>query len=145
MKKLKGSPIVATVTLFALLLSLSAGPLAMSHAKAESGKDNTNNTPNAQTRNPSLAQYTYELTQLARQGKLQLVSGHDAEISRTLQVLSNSQQNNPVLIGESDATATEVVEGLAARIASGDVPENLRQVRLYSLNLNALLKGVKTT
>ncbi|MDT5123980.1 MAG: serine protease AprX, partial [Acidobacteriota bacterium] len=144
MKKLKGSPIVATVTLFALLLSLSAGPLAMSHAKAESGKDKTN-SPKAQTRNPSLAQYTRELTQLARQGKLQLVSGHDAEISRAIQVLSNNHQNNPVLIGESDANATEVVEGLAARIASGDVPENLRQVRLYSLNLNALLKDVKTT
>ncbi|HEV7376080.1 MAG TPA: AAA family ATPase, partial [Pyrinomonadaceae bacterium] len=132
MKKITGSPIVALATLFSLLLSLSAGPLMITNAGAK-------------TKSSVLAQYTRDLTRLARQGKLEAVQGHDAEINRTIQVLSHSQQNNPVLVGESGADTTAVVEGLAERIAASDVPENLRHAQLYSLNLNALLAGVKTT
>jgi serine protease AprX len=132
MKKIKGSPIVAVAVLFSLLLSLSAGPLMISNAGAK-------------TKRTALTRYTRDLTGLARQGKLEPVNGHDAEIDRAIQVLSRTQQNNPVLVGEDGVNSAAVVEGLAARIANGAVPENLRRTNVYSLDLNALSAGVKTT
>ena len=91
----------------------------------------------------ALARYTRDLTANARQGKLDPVIGRDDEIRRTIQILSRRTKNNPVLIGEAGVGKTAVVEGIAGRIAAGDVPESLRDKRLLSLDLGALVAGAK--
>ncbi|MCE9577597.1 MAG: ATP-dependent chaperone ClpB [Deltaproteobacteria bacterium] len=91
----------------------------------------------------ALDRYTRDLTRLAQQGKLDPVIGRDDEIRRTIQILSRRTKNNPVLVGEAGVGKTAVVEGIAARIAAGDVPESLRGKRLLSLDLGALIAGAK--
>ncbi len=91
----------------------------------------------------ALDRYTRDLTAAARQGKLDPVIGRDDEIRRTIQILSRRTKNNPVLIGEAGVGKTAVVEGIAGRIAAGDVPESLRDKRLLSLDLGALIAGAK--
>lgn len=98
---------------------------------------------NAEDQYQSLAKYSRDLTELARQGKLDPVIGRDDEIRRTIQVLSRRTKNNPVLIGEPGVGKTAIVEGLAQRIVSGDVPETLKNKRLASLDLGAMLAGAK--
>jgi subtilisin family serine protease len=93
----------------------------------------------------SAARYTRDLTELARQGKLEASKGHEAAVRRVLQVFSSAKQNNPVLIGEDASNSKAVVEALAKRIATARVPENFRHARVYSLNLDALMANVKST
>ena len=91
----------------------------------------------------SLQKYAKNLVDLARQGKLDPVIGRDDEIRRLLQILSRRTKNNPILIGEPGTGKTAIVEGLAGRIVRGDVPENLKDKQLYSLDMGALVAGAK--
>jgi ATP-dependent Clp protease ATP-binding subunit ClpB len=98
---------------------------------------------NAEESYQALSKYSRDLTELARQGKLDPVIGRDDEIRRTIQVLSRRTKNNPVLIGEPGVGKTAIVEGLAQRIISGDVPETLKNKKLVGLDLGAMLAGAK--
>ncbi len=98
---------------------------------------------NAEENFQALDKYAQDLTELARKGKLDPVIGRDDEIRRTIQILSRRTKNNPVLIGEPGVGKTAIVEGLAQRIISGDVPETLKNKRLVSLDLGSMLAGAK--
>ncbi len=92
-------------------------------------------------KNEALAKYTTDLTALAKENKLDPVIGRDKEIRRTIQILNRRSKNNPVIIGEPGVGKTAIIEGLAQRIVSGDVPESLRNDKILSLDLGALLAG----
>jgi ATP-dependent Clp protease ATP-binding subunit ClpB len=100
-------------------------------------------TQNPETTYEALEKYGRDLTQLASQGKLDPVIGRDEEIRRVIQVLSRRTKNNPVLIGEPGVGKTAIVEGLAQRIVRGDVPEGLKDKRVVSLDMGALIAGAK--
>lgn len=91
----------------------------------------------------SLSKYAKNIVEQARAGKLDPVIGRDDEIRRVLQILSRRTKNNPILIGEPGTGKTAIVEGLAERIVRGDVPENLKEKQLYSLDMGALVAGAK--
>ena len=105
-------------------------------------KQNVNST-NPEESYQALEKYGRDLTQVARQGKLDPVIGRDEEIRRTIEILSRRTKNNPVLIGEPGVGKTAIVEGLARRIVAGDVPESLKSKTLYSLDMGALIAGAK--
>ncbi len=98
---------------------------------------------NAEENMKALEKYSTDLTDLARKGKLDPVIGRDEEVRRIIQVLNRRTKNNPVLIGEPGVGKTAIVEGLAQRIVRGDVPESLKEVKLISLDLGALVAGAK--
>ncbi len=106
-------------------------------------KGRTADSANAEAGFDALKKYARDLTQAARDGKLDPVIGRDEEIRRTIQVLARRTKNNPVLIGEPGVGKTAIVEGLALRIANGDVPDGIKDQRLMSLDMGALIAGAK--
>src|SRR5436190_12681667 len=107
------------------------------------GGDRRITSPDPEQQYQALEKYSVDLTARAREGKVDPVIGRDAEIRRVIQVLSRRTKNNPVLIGEPGVGKTAIVEGLAQRIVAGDVPESLRDKRLVSLDLGAMVAGAQ--
>ncbi|MDX2156536.1 MAG: ATP-dependent chaperone ClpB [Hyphomicrobiaceae bacterium] len=118
-------------------------PQALNQAINDVRKGRTADTASAEQGYDALKRYARDLTEAAAQGKIDPVIGRDEEIRRTIQVLSRRTKNNPVLIGEPGVGKTAIAEGLAQRIIKGDVPESLKDKRLLSLDMGALIAGAK--
>src|SRR3954451_20196887 len=126
-----------------ILLRAGGTPQNLNAAINALRKGRTADTASAESAYDALKKYARDLTEAARAGKLDPVIGRDDEIRRTIQVLARRTKNNPVLIGEPGVGKTAVVEGLAQRLASGDVPEGLKDRRVLALDLTLLLAGAK--
>ena len=120
-----------------------ADPQRLEKAVADLRKGRTVNSQNAEQTFDALKKYARDITEVARQGKLDPVIGRDEEIRRSIQVLARRTKNNPVLIGEPGVGKTAIVEGLALRIVKGDVPEALKTKRVMALDLGAMVAGAK--
>ncbi len=126
-----------------ILSGMGTSPNAINEAIEAIRKGRTADSASAEQSYDALNRYARDLTEAARDGKLDPVIGRDEEIRRTIQVLSRRTKNNPVLIGEPGVGKTAIAEGLALRIVNGDVPESLRDKRLLSLDMGALIAGAK--
>src|SRR5258706_1656458 len=126
-----------------LLKKLGATPDNILHALREVRGSSRVTDQNPEDKFQALRRYAKDLTDLARRGKLDPVIGRDEEIRRSIQILGRRTKNNPVLIGDPGVGKTAIVEGIARRIADGDVPESLRDRKLVALDLGALIAGSK--
>jgi ATP-dependent Clp protease ATP-binding subunit ClpA len=125
------------------LRAAGATPQALEKAVNDIRKGRRVTSQNAEASFDALKKYARDITALAREGKLDPVIGREEEIRRTIQVLARRTKNNPVLIGEPGVGKTAIVEGLALRIANGDVPEAIKGKRLLALDLGAMVAGAK--
>ncbi len=129
--------------LSAMFTRAAVDPTALKKAVEQLRQGRKADAPSAEQDWQALAKYARDLTEEARQGKLDPVVGRDDEIRRTIQVLARRTKNNPVFIGEPGVGKTAIVEGLAQRLAAGDVPEGLKDRRLLALDLTQILAGAK--
>ncbi|HEX3952341.1 MAG TPA: AAA family ATPase [Stellaceae bacterium] len=135
--------LAAQGALRALFTRAGVNPKGLSEAVERMRQGRKADAPSAEQNWEALAKYARDLTEEARAGKLDPVIGRDDEIRRTIQVLARRTKNNPVLIGEPGVGKTAVVEGLAQRLAAGDVPEGLKDRRVLALDLTQLIAGAK--
>ncbi len=126
-----------------ILADAGVTPQTLNAAIEEIRKGRTADSASAENQYDALKKYTRDLTEEARDGKLDPVIGRDEEIRRTIQVLARRTKNNPVLIGEPGVGKTAIAEGLALRIVNGDVPESLKSKKLLALDMGALIAGAK--
>src|SRR5438270_2141225 len=149
MNRIKHYRVAAWLTSLSLMVSMCCGILVTDRASAQSapavppGVNQPVRT--SQATYPELTRYATDLTALAHEGRLDPVTGRTAEIRRTVEILSLDSRNNPVLIGEAGPDVAEIAQGLAQRIADGDVPESLRNKHLFSLSLDALAAKAKNS
>ena len=150
MKTKKHAPIVSWLTTAALLLSMCVGLTFSQRSSAQvyqAYEDSTNAGTSRQTAPdyPALAKYATDLTELAREGKLEPANGHESDIARVIASLAPATAKAPVIIGESDLDRDLIARGVAFKLASGDAPEALSAKKVFSLNLDALAKGAHTS
>jgi ATP-dependent Clp protease ATP-binding subunit ClpB len=125
------------------LKAANVTPQGLENAIREVTKGRSADSANAEQAYDAMKRYARDLTQAARDGKLDPVIGRDEEIRRTVQILARRTKNNPALIGEPGTGKTAIAEGLALRIANGDVPDSLKGRTLMSLDMGALIAGAK--
>jgi ATP-dependent Clp protease ATP-binding subunit ClpB len=144
-------PVERILTALAIVKSAAKDALSAGGVSAQSlnslindiRKGRTADSVNAENGYDALGKYTHDLTEAARDGKIDPIIGRDDEIRRAMQVLSRRTKNNPVLIGEPGVGKTAIAEGMALRIIDGDVPESLRNKKLMALDMGALIAGAK--
>jgi ATP-dependent Clp protease ATP-binding subunit ClpB len=134
---------ITTSPISTIMKDAEITPQNLNAAIKDHRKGRKADSANAEGSYDALKKYARDLTEAATEGKIDPVIGRDEEIRRTIQVLSRRTKNNPVLIGEPGVGKTAIIEGLAQRIVSGDVPENLKQKKLMVLDLGALIAGAK--
>ena len=139
MKK-RNAPAITWIAIFALLLSMCASLTLSQRTAAQSNKSNPEQSA---LQYPNLSKYATDLTLLALQGKLPRTNERDADIGRVIASLAGAQKT-PVLVGESDLDRNIIARGVALKIASGDVPDELRMTRVFSLRIDKLAEGAGT-
>ncbi|MFS0737779.1 ATP-dependent chaperone ClpB [Sphingomonas sp. 1P06PA] len=142
-RMLLGLALSSTTTAGKALAAAGVKPDALNKAINDLRGGRTADTAGAEDRYDALKKFARDLTQAARDGKLDPVIGRDEEIRRTIQILARRTKNNPVLIGEPGTGKTAIAEGLALRIANGDVPDGLKDRRLMALDMGSLIAGAK--